>query len=130
MAMKRLALLILVTVPFAAGTAFAQVSGDVQAGKTFWNGAAECRLCHGVNGEGAFGPDLAGRGLSLSQFKHAVRKPWGIMPAFVETQVSDQDLANAAAYVATLPRVEEPGPWLFPLPANASNGQALFYAIG
>ena len=28
------------------------------------------------------GPDLAGRKLSADQFKHAVRQPWGVMPAF------------------------------------------------
>ena len=46
----------------------APVPGDAQAGKALWEGAAtQCKNCHGVKGEGAFGPDLAGRQLSVMQ---------------------------------------------------------------
>ena len=38
--------------------------------------------------EGAFGPDLAGRGLNYEQVKRAVRQPWGIMPRFLDEQVN------------------------------------------
>ncbi len=63
--------------------------------------ATACRNCHGLQGQGAFGPDLAGRGLDANQVKQAVRKPWGIMPAFVESQLSDKDAADLAAYFAS-----------------------------
>ena len=77
---------------FQANVVWAQ--GDAQTGKARWESVAEnrCQYCHGVKGEGAFGPDLAGRQLSFDQFKQAVRKPWGIMPAFPESQISDQIL--------------------------------------
>lgn len=65
---------------------------------------ARCRDCHGIKGEGGFGPDLAGRQLSLDQFKHAVRKRWGVMPMFVEQQLSDQNIANFHAYFTSLPK--------------------------
>src|SRR6266700_3987944 len=42
--------------------AAAQAQGDVAAGKAIWDGPnTQCKNCHGANGEGAFGPDLAGR---------------------------------------------------------------------
>ncbi len=109
-------------VPYSA---FAQ--GDAQAGKARWESVAEnrCQYCHGMKGEGAFGPDLAGRQISFDQFKQAVRKPWGIMPAFTEGQVSDQILQNYYTYLSGLPKVATPGAWRVPLPANAPYGQRL-----
>jgi mono/diheme cytochrome c family protein len=113
-----------------ASAARAQATG-ADAGKTFWNGSMECRFCHGNNGEGGFAPDLAGRGLSAAQFKQAIRKPWGIMPAFSDSQVSDQDVENLVAYLNALPKATTLGEWKFPVPPNpTSTGQALFYSIG
>jgi len=107
--------------PLAQGPAS---SGNPQAGKTLWEGpATQCRNCHGTNGEGAFGPDLAGRKLTVAQFSRAVRQPWGIMPAFVESQVSDSEIANLVAYFDSLPAAAQPGPWRFEVPANAPRGQ-------
>ena len=115
----------LVTLPVFSGSAAAQ-GGNAQAGKTLWDGpATQCKNCHGGKGEGAFGPDLAGRKLTVAQFRQAVRKPWGIMPAFVESQVSDSELADFVAYFDSLPPVSEPGPWRFEVPANAPRGQQL-----
>ena len=37
--------------------------GKADDGKVFWQ-AQMCQYCHGVQAEGAWGPDLAGRGLS------------------------------------------------------------------
>src|SRR6202043_4027058 len=105
--MKKL-LLAMLALPIAHSAAFAQAAGDAAAGKAYWERVAprnvDCRNCHGGNGEGAFGPDLAGRGLSAAQVLRAVRQPWGIMPAFVESQVSAKDAADIAAYFATLPK--------------------------
>jgi mono/diheme cytochrome c family protein len=105
--------------------AFAQ--GDAQAGKARWENLDDtrCGHCHGMKGEGAYGPDLAGRQLSFEQFKQAVRKPWGVMPAYPENQISDQVLQNFHAYMTSLPRVTSPGPWRTPMPANAPYGQRL-----
>jgi mono/diheme cytochrome c family protein len=117
----------LVALPMFAGSAAAQ--GNAQAGKTLWEGpATQCKNCHGVNGEGAFGPDLAGRKLTQSQFTRAVRAPWGIMPRFVGTQVSDAELADFVAYFDSLPAVPAAGKWRFEVPANAPKGQELALA--
>lgn len=127
--MKRLVTALLL-LPFFQIPAFAQAP-DPAGGKALWEGNNTfCKNCHGKNGEGAFGPDLAGRGLSAAQFQQAVRKPWGVMPTFVEDQVSDAELAGMAAYFATLPKGTEPGPWRVPVAAEASHGQQVYMSAG
>jgi mono/diheme cytochrome c family protein len=105
-------------------------AGRADAGKTFWN-AQMCQYCHGVQAEGAWGPDLAGRGLTEAQIRHALRQPYGLMPAYTETQVSDQTIANLEAFFATLPRAEQFGPWRWRNPPDdAPEGQRLQSAFG
>jgi cytochrome c553 len=134
--MKKLAIALL-ALPLMQGAALAQEgnhAGNPAAGKAYWDREAPritlCRACHGPSGEGAFGPDLAGRGLNAAQVARAVRQPWGIMPAFTETQFSDQDAADAAAYFATLPKVAEPGKWRAEVPKGAPAGQASMINMG
>jgi mono/diheme cytochrome c family protein len=101
------------------------------AGKALWESSSLfCKQCHGINGEGGFGPDLAGRGLSLAQFQQAVRKPWGVMPAFPEPHISDAEIATLAAYFATQPKPTEPGHWLIPVAADKPHAQQLFASAG
>jgi len=100
--------------------------GRPEAGKAYMeSNDGRCMRCHGVKGEGAYGPDLAGRGLSFAQFRRAVRQPWGVMFALTEAQVSDQMLADVFAYFASLPKVATPGPWRLPMPENATPVQRL-----
>lgn len=111
--------LLFVAALFHADTTFAQ--GNADAGKALWDGGQMwCRNCHGEKGEGGFGPDLAGRKLSLEQFTHAVRQPWGIMPAFAPEWLSDQDLASFVAYLDSLPRPTELGKWRAPALATGA----------
>jgi cytochrome c553 len=107
-------------------------TGDVERGKALWlkTEHVECRECHGDNGEGHFGPDLAGRNLTRAQFIQAVRKPWGIMPAYAESQISDRELDDLMALFRTLPGVAQPGPWRRTVPANASPGLAAATTTG
>src|ERR1700730_15191520 len=131
--MKKLLLAIL-ALPLIPSGAFAQAPGNAAAGKAYWERVAprnvDCRNCHGKDGEGAFGPDLAGRGLSPAQFQQAVRKPWGIMPAFVDTQISDADLNNIAVYFASLPKNAKPGDWRFTAEVSDPHGQQVFHDVG
>jgi len=109
--------------------ASAAAQGNAEAGKTLWAGnTLQCRNCHGAAGEGGFGPDLAGRKLVFEQFRHAVREPWRIMPAFTEKQISDPDIIDLVAYFDGLPRVAQTGAWRIPLPAGAPSGQQLLIA--
>jgi cytochrome c553 len=112
----------------AQGTAPA---GDPAAGKAYWEGPlTRCRNCHGPQAQGAFGPDLAGRGLNVAEVHRAVRQPWGIMPAFVESQLSEKQIADLTAYFASLPKVAEPGKWRIEVPAGAAPGQAAMINMG
>ena len=123
-------LLALLLLPVGQGGAAAPAA-DPQAGKTLWEGPLiECRYCHGAKGEGAFGPDLAGRTLTVAQFTHAVRRPWGIMPTFIESQISDREIADLAAYFGGLPSVAQPGPWRRELPAGAPRGLEAVTTVG
>jgi mono/diheme cytochrome c family protein len=129
--MKKL-LLALLVLPFTQN--FAAAQGDAAAGKAYWDReaprATACRNCHGTNAEGAFGPDLAGRGLNVAQVIKAVREPWGIMPAFVDSQVNDKDAADLTAYFASLPKPAAPGKWRFEVPAGAPPGQVAALNVG
>jgi cytochrome c553 len=130
--MKKM-LVALLLLPLAQ-TASAQTAGDAAAGKAYWDRLAprltDCKDCHGLNGEGGFGPDLAGRGLNAAQIEVAVRRPWGIMPAFVESQVSDKDAADLAAYFASLPKPAAPGKWRVEVPPDAPPGQVTLITMG
>jgi mono/diheme cytochrome c family protein len=124
--MKRLLLALLVIPAFAAVAAAQSAApvGDGVAGKALWDGnTTSCKNCHGLKGEGGYGPDLAGRKLTFTQFNHAVQKPWGVMPSF--PQFNDKQIADLYAYVSNLPGVPEPAAWRFPLPANAPKGQVV-----
>src|SRR5882672_6110699 len=131
--MKKLVFALL-ALPLAQSGVSAQTAGSPAAGKAYWERAAPrataCRNCHGEAGEGQFGPDLAGRGLNVAQFERAVRQPWGIMPAFVDSQLGSQDAADLTAYFASLPKVAEPGKWWVEVPAGASPGHANMINMG
>jgi cytochrome c553 len=81
----------------------AQAAGDPQAGKAK---AGACAGCHGANGEGkAPYPALAGKSeadlvQALQDYKSGKRSN-AMMKSFA-TSLSDQDMANVAAYYASL----------------------------
>ena len=81
----------------------AQAAGDAQAGKAK---AGACAGCHGASGEGVKpNPALAGKPegeivQALMDYKSGKRAN-PIMKTFA-TQLSDQDMANVAAYYASL----------------------------
>lgn len=86
-------------------------AGDAQAGLAAWR-QKTCYQCHGENGEGGFGPDLAGgRGLTWEQFRKPIYEPWGVMLAYTELQVPEQMIADIYAYVKTLPPATKLGEW-------------------
>jgi cytochrome c553 len=100
--MKRMLLIAALAGLFAAMSA-AQAGGDPAAGKAKANG---CAGCHGVNGEGKDPyPALAGKpeaqlAQDLMEYKSGKRKN-AIMHTFA-AKLSDQDIANLAAYYASL----------------------------
>ena len=95
--------LLIVGVIALLGIGNAQAAGDVQAGKAK---AGMCAGCHGANGEGvAPNPALAGKKedqliQAMKDYKSGKRDN-AVMKAFA-SQLSDQDMANLAAYYASL----------------------------
>lgn len=85
----------------AAG--FAQADGDVAAGQTL---AKKCAGCHGKMGEGKkknppiAGLDEATFAKNLHDYKSGARKD--PMMKMAVKKLSDQDMANLAAYYVTL----------------------------
>jgi cytochrome c553 len=106
--MNRVAIVFSVAVSCAslALTAKAQVGGDVAAGK---EKAATCTACHGADGNSAAPtfPNLAGQGAKyLLKQMQDIRDGARPVPTMVGQvdNMSDQDLADIAAYYASLPR--------------------------
>jgi mono/diheme cytochrome c family protein len=63
---------------------------------------ANCGSCHTLSDAGttgSVGPELDGGGYSVDQVETQVRNGGGGMPAFEDT-LSDEDIAEVAAYVA------------------------------
>jgi len=103
-------------------------AGDAERGKAFWNAPGiECNRCHGNQGEGGWGPTLAGRGLTPDAVTSALRRP-ALMPAYDATHITDGEAADIAAYMNALPRPERRGAWRVPLPENAPPGQRVAVA--
>ena len=121
-----------------AAQAQAQTPGasDIQAGKEIWQGyfglQNDCKLCHGDQGEGGFAKPLAGHRLTPAQFLNAVRTGPGMMPAFVpDKNLNDQQVAQVAAYLASLPKPAQPvTEWHTLVPPLASANQRLTISTG
>jgi len=89
------------SVLFAVG-GVAQAAGDAAAGR---GKSGECTECHGARGEGTEGPKLAGKSeaellQAMRDYKSGKRDDAN-MKALM-SKLSDQDMANLAAYYASL----------------------------
>ncbi len=123
-------LVALMAAPLLQAPADTAPAGDVQKGAAIYR-QKFCYFCHGENGEGGFGPDLAGgRGLTWEQFKHPVRKPWGVMLSYTEQQLPDQGIADIFAFLKTKPKTTELGHWHWPAaPESAPYGQRVYLQV-
>jgi cytochrome c550 len=107
-----------------SGTAAAQGAapqgvGDPANGKAvFAFGNTSCTNCHGLEGQGGWGPDLAGRKITYDQAIKAIRNPIWRMPAFVPSQLSDKEILDMVAYWDTLPVAQAIGKWRNEAPAD------------
>lgn len=110
----------------SAQSAAPQPAGDPVNGKAvFAFGNTSCTNCHGLEGQGGWGPDLAGKGITLGRATAAIRNPIWRMPAFVPSQLSDKEIADMVVYWNTLPVAPAIGKWRTEAPADAPRGQQL-----
>lgn len=83
--------------PAAATQAPASTTGGTPAGQAVFQ--QNCNSCHPGGNQGT-GPAIKGR--PVDRVKNQVRKGGDGMPAFSASQISDQELNDLAAYVASL----------------------------
>jgi mono/diheme cytochrome c family protein len=91
--------------------------GNVAAGKETFS--QECSICHGVVGKGFIGPYIANVNWTAPGLIAIVRGGvggYGSMPPFNADVVTDANITNVAAYLASLP----PAP-----PSKASSSKAV-----
>jgi mono/diheme cytochrome c family protein len=124
------AIFLLVLAIAQAGTGTAQTPapavGDPANGKAvFAFGNTSCTNCHGLEGQGGWGPDLAGRRITYDQAVAAIRNPIWRMPAFVPSQLSDKEILDMVAYWNTLPVATTIGKWRNEAPADGPRAQQL-----
>ena len=102
-------------------------AGNVESGKKSF-ASHSCSGCHGSEGQGATGPQIAPPPLPLSDFARYVRQPVGLMPAFDSNTVPDSDLADVYAFLKS---VAPPQAAAEVTPSgNAENGKRLFTRDG
>lgn len=89
----------------AARAAPAPETGDPTAGKALFMGNL-CYSCHGTNGAGGggAGPRLAPTPLAIGPFTNQLRNPLQRMPPYTEKVLSDAQVADIHAYLASIPR--------------------------
>ena len=69
-----------------------------------------CYECHGYQGQGstAAGPRIAPAPIPRDAFLAYVRQPSGEMPPYTERVISDVELADIRAFLATIPKGPNP----------------------
>jgi mono/diheme cytochrome c family protein len=80
--------------------------GNIQNGKRLYLKDG-CYECHGYAGQGGAGARLAPKVLSAANLIKYVRHPAGAMPPYTNKVVSDAELTDIRAFLASLP---EPPP--------------------
>jgi len=82
---------------------FAQRAGDKINGEKVFRKVG-CWQCHGYVGQGgAAGATLAATKLNAQRVVRYVRRPAGVMPAYTEKVISDQELIDALAFIKSVP---------------------------
>jgi mono/diheme cytochrome c family protein len=108
-----------------AATVTAQGTGDPVKGKAAWD-AANCKSCHGANGEGKFAGPRAGDGKTAADWIKQVRTPRANMPSYSAAQISDATLTDMWAYMQTLPKPASFTPYSVPVSATDPVGKQLW----
>lgn len=83
---------------------------NLEHGQTAWS-EAQCSECHGPQGLGGIGPQLASTKLAYDQFLHVVRTAIPPKPAYPPEQLSDEAVYDIYAWVRTqIPPAQFAGP--------------------
>jgi mono/diheme cytochrome c family protein len=77
-------------------------AGNVENGKRLFQKDG-CYECHGYAGQGGAGARIAPRVLAAAAFIAYVRHPAGAMPPYTSKVISDVELTDIRAFLASLP---------------------------
>ena len=90
---------------YAGGAAAQDAAGDPDHGRQVFL-ADGCYECHGMAGQGSIqsGPRLAPEPMPLASLTQLVRRPLNVMPAYSDKVLSDRDIADIHAYLASIPQ--------------------------
>ena len=100
--MRTLAFVMLALVSCAAA------AGSAEKGRTAFVKHG-CWQCHGYDGQGSVaGAKLAPDPMPLEAMGAFVRNTTGAMPPYPKTILSDEDLADIHAYLASMPKAPDP----------------------
>ena len=79
-------------------------TGDAANGKKIY-ASYGCYQCHGYLGQGSTrsGPRIAPDPIPFELFRYIVREPPEVMPPYTEKVMTDQEIADIYAYLASLP---------------------------
>src|SRR5947209_4073966 len=93
---------LILVVAAAVLTAQSDTGGNAENGKRLLlkNG---CYECHGTVGQGGTGPRLAPNPIPVAALTAFVRKPPPGMPPYSTKVMSDSEVADIRAYLATIP---------------------------
>jgi mono/diheme cytochrome c family protein len=108
--MKKLLLTAVLIAPViaVAQTAPANSTGNATTGKRLYT-EKNCHYCHGTAGQGGRdGARIAATVLNADGLIGYVRKPTGVMPAYTEKLITDQELRDVLAYLKSLPAAKAP----------------------
>jgi mono/diheme cytochrome c family protein len=81
--------------------ALAGAQTPVEKGKALFM-KQNCFRCHGTEGQGTAGPRLTPNPPATEALIKYVRKPKGTMPEYCEKCVSDEELTDIRAYLASI----------------------------
>lgn len=87
------------------GAVAEDAAGDAARGRSLFM-AVGCYECHGRLGQGSVqsGPRVAPDPMPLPALTMLLRRPINVMPAYAETVLSDRDVADIHAYLASVPQ--------------------------
>jgi ubiquinol-cytochrome c reductase cytochrome c subunit len=104
----------------STGASSATLVGNAATGKETFT--QYCSICHGTGAQGFIGPHIAGINWTVGGLHTIVRNGlggYGGMPAFRVEAVTDQNIADIAAYLASLQPASPPAS--SPLPSASSS---------
>ena len=88
-------------------TASAALAQDAQGGNQLFQEKG-CWTCHGTEGQGGRGPNIAPGPLPYAAFSAYIRMPALEMPPYSQVLVSDAELQDIHAYLESIPELLDP----------------------